>query len=366
MVRMLRSFARDTRGSVLIFVGLAMVVLFGVIGVGIDLGTQTIIRTRMQNAADAAALAGSIADGVTDAQRTAIARRYFALNHPDRYLGTDLTAANVGITSANDSVLVDTNLRTRKADIVPILGQQQIKTRAISEVRNTNSVSSEIRDVVMVMDSSTSMYDLLPGGTQRIVEAKRAANTLIDEIICNVPARGSRVGWVEYTTDCSGANSCTDVTRSLALSASCPALRDAVTIYTPRGATNGAEGLERAESLLASARPNVVRAVVYMTDGLNNTYRNRNYCYDPADVAGCLEGSGSPVADVPARDACDRIKARGVLVYGIAFSSTAQNAQIVRDCASGPDYYFYAPDAASLQTAFREIVTRIKKIRITR
>jgi hypothetical protein len=61
-----------------------------------------------------------------------------------------------------------------------------------------------------------------------------------------------------------------------------------------------------------------------------------------------------------------RLKAQGILIYSIGFSANAQNAQILRDCASAPDYYFYAPDSTTLQDAFQQIVTSIKKIRITR
>ncbi|MBA4274723.1 MAG: hypothetical protein C0436_03610 [Alphaproteobacteria bacterium] len=370
---MIQRFIRDEHGSVFIFVGLAIVVLLGVVGIAIDLGTQGMIKTRMQNAADAAALGGAVADGVTDAERERIARRYFALNYPDRYQGTDLTAANVGITTSGDTVLVDTNARSRKADIVQVVGVENITTRAVSEVRNTGSSSAEIRDVTMVMDASGSMnttVDAVGGvdgtGPIRISEARTAANTLIDEMLCKNPTRGNRIGWVKFSRFCNSEVDCADLTQSLPLSASCSALTSQVSSYNGQGATNGAEGLERAEALMGAARPNVVRAVIYMTDGLNNVYGNYNYCWTTEQAASCIDGQGSPLADVPARDACSRMKAKGILIYGISFSQDARNAQVVRDCASGPEYYFYAPDGVALQQAFRDIITSIKKIRITR
>lgn len=365
----LRRFIRSEDGSVFIFVGLAIVVLMGVAAIAIDLGTQSIIKTRMQNAADAAAVGGAVADNVDNAQRMAIARRYFALNYPDEYLGTDLTAANVGITTSGDSVLVDTNMRQRKADLLPIIDRNTIEMQAVSEVQNTGSSQADIRDITLVMDASGSMgYEM--GDASRIIYAKQAARVVIDEVLCAHPGSGSRIGWVQYSSQCNdGAGTvngtqCVDVSEWLALSGSCNALRSQLNRYVERSATNGAEGLERAETLMGAARPNVVRAVVYMTDGRNNTYRDTDYCRTFTDP-GCV-GDYSPMADVPARQACNRLKASGILVYTVSYSPDAQHAQIMRDCASGPDYYFYAPDAVTLKSAFQQIVTSIKRIRITR
>ncbi len=370
-------FAHDTRGSVFIFVGLAIIVLVGVIGIALDLGTQGMISTRMQNAADSAALAGALSDAKNDAERIATTRRYFALNYPDNYLGTDLTASQVDITLPNGKVLVDTQKRTRKADITPVIGVNTISTRAVSQAENSGSSSAQIRDITLVMDASGSMGNPLAGpsgsGSTRIEQAQNSAKIAIDAILCNATTLGSRIGWVDYMASCTGPNSCENRTQYLALSGSCNDLLSQLSTYSfsrlstykfEDGWTNGAEGLERAEALMSSARPNVVRAIVYMSDGLNNTYRNVNDCYYLNNQ--CLEGSGSALADIPARDVCVRLKAQGILIYSIGFSANAQNAQILRDCASAPDYYFYAPDSTTLQDAFQQIVTSIKKIRITR
>lgn len=363
------NFLRNEQGSVFIFVGLAIIVLIGVVGIALDLGTQSMIKTRMQTAADAAALAGAIPDGATTAEREAIARRYFALNYPDNYLQTDLTAENVGITVNNQTVLVDTDTRRRKADILPVVGINTIATRAVSEVQNTGSSLSSIRDITLVMDASGSMGDPLPSGATRIIAARDAAHVIVDSILCDTPGSGSRIGWVQYSSECdwdAPNQNCVDSTRSLALSGSCTALGGSISSYDPVAWTNGAEGMERAEALMGAARPNVVRAVVYMTDGLNNVYGSRNYCpYGNTTCRGNFH-DGSPIADAPALAACNRLKAKGVIIYGVSFSEDAISADVIRNCASGPDYYYYAPDDVALKEAFTDIVTSIKKIRITR
>lgn len=380
---MVSRFARDERGSVFIFVGLAIIVLLGVVAIALDLGMQGMLKTRMQNAADSAALAGALADGASNGQREAVARRFFALNYPDQYMDTDLTAANVGITASGTSVLVDTHVRQRKAELLPVLGRQTIETQAVSEVQNSGSSQTAIRDVTLVMDASGSMQyqvdETTHSGGVRIEGARSAARSLVNELLCKAPSVGSRIGWVEYASTCRSAYDCTDSSISMPLNGSCGTVTSKVNSYRyqdqwnnefSEGWTNGGDGMERAESLMSAARPNVVRAVVYMTDGLNNSYKSRNWCFDmqEAQVNQChgahLEGARQ--ADAPTAAACSRLKANGILVYGVAFSADAQDAEVIRNCASGPEYYFYAANTTELLAAFETITTSIKKIRITR
>jgi uncharacterized membrane protein len=59
MRTLLRSLARDERGSVLPLVGLCMTVILGFAALAIDLGQQTAMRTQLEATADAAALAAA-------------------------------------------------------------------------------------------------------------------------------------------------------------------------------------------------------------------------------------------------------------------------------------------------------------------
>ncbi len=369
----LRRFARDERGNVFIIVGLAIIILVGVVGVALDMGTGGMIKTRMQNASDAAALAGAIEpDGTPNGTRENTARRFFALNYPDNYAGTDLKASDVSITANEKNVLVDTNERRRDADVVQVLGINEIKTRATTEVANIGSANTGPYDVTLVMDASGSMGEAVTGGyggTPRLALAKNAAKILVDQLLCDA-APGNRIGWVDYSTEdttssCSTPDNCVPVINSVALSGSCAQVSSTLNNYRTGQFTNAGDGLERAEQVIATGRPNAIRAVVYLTDGLNNVYQSHHYCWGDARSQ-CRLGVGSPLADAPALAACQRLKDRGILVYGIAFSQDAQSADVVRNCSSGPDYYFYAPDAVALQDAFKQIVTSIKSIRITR
>jgi Flp pilus assembly protein TadG len=350
-----RKFCRDTSGSVMIYMGFALIILVGVVGVALDFGTSSMIHTRMQNAADAGALAGALANGnADDTSRAQIARRYFALNYPDNYLESNVSAANVSVQANGVNVVVDTGRVSRDTKLVGVIDIPEVATGASAEVGNFGSTTSQIRDIVLVMDASGSMR----GG--RIQGAREAADLLITDILCTDP-NGSRLGWVDYTADCSGgtgANICSPDLSTLALTNSCASLRSQLSRYRDKNRTNGGDAMEAAETLIAAARTDVVRAVVFMTDGLHNVYRTTGYNDNAAG------------ANAPVEAACSRLKAQGILVYSIAYSQDARASQSMKNCATDPNpdngYYFYAPDAESLKVAFKQISTSIKKIRITR
>ncbi|MCC0031779.1 MAG: VWA domain-containing protein [Brucellaceae bacterium] len=75
------------------------------------------------------------------------------------------------------------------------------------------------------------------------------------------------------------------------------------------------------------------RAVVFMTDGDNNDYKD----------------------DDRTIKFCDKAKDDGLEVYTVAFQAPARGKNLLKACASGADHYYEATNAASLITAFRKI-----------
>lgn len=359
-----KKLIRDEQGAVYILMAFAIVLLIGVVGIGIDLGTTTMLKTRAQNASDAAAIAAALSPINDNRAREQIARRYIGLNYPDNYLGSDFTANRATILVDGNNIRVDTNNLSRNPDIVQVIDVNKLSTRAVAEVRNEPSVSGDLRDLVLVMDSSGSMADDVNGLSNppaKIEGAKAAASLIIDQIICNAPLVGSRIGWVDYSAQCNDStigSACTAQINQLPLSGSCGSLRNQLRSYSPRAATNGADAMRVAASLMSAARPNVVRAVIYMTDGINNSYN------------GVFYGDNDSRANNPALAICDQLKAQGIIVYGIAYSPDAINADVIKRCATDPDpangYYFYAPDEVAITNAFRQITQSIQKIRLTR
>lgn len=70
--------------------------------------------------------------------------------------------------------------------------------------------------------------------------------------------------------------------------------------------------------------PNVVRALILLTDGQN--------C--------CGERFSTLIQDANAESICDALKDQGVLIYSIAYQAPASGAALMQDCASSPSHYF--------------------------
>jgi len=102
-----RARARRQRGAVAIVFGLSIFVLFGFLALVVDLGRTYVVRTELQNAADAAALAGAkqlnqTATGVTSAVNFAIAmaaQNDFKFSTP-----VTITIANISVGNCPDDV----------------------------------------------------------------------------------------------------------------------------------------------------------------------------------------------------------------------------------------------------------------------
>jgi hypothetical protein len=115
----LRRFAADTRGSILMIVGLVFLLLVGIAGAGYDLGMRELLRAHTQRATDfAATSAGGVegsVTGMTDKQmREATALRYFNLNFGDSFLGEPRPALTPG--NGPNSIDVTSSTITVKAD----------------------------------------------------------------------------------------------------------------------------------------------------------------------------------------------------------------------------------------------------------
>ena len=84
----LRSFARDASGNIAILFAVSAIPLVIGIGVAVDYGRALIVRDRMADAADAAALAIGSWPNLTQDQMKVKAQQFFAANYPPSTLGT--------------------------------------------------------------------------------------------------------------------------------------------------------------------------------------------------------------------------------------------------------------------------------------
>jgi len=124
--RLLRTFRTDKRGATLIWVSLAMVALISMMALAIDGGYAYAQRRQMQNAADAAAIAGARmrALGGSDAQVDSVINQYATANGADAVSWTYLNGQNTVQVTAS---------RTFPTFFAGIVGLQQMTASALAE-----------------------------------------------------------------------------------------------------------------------------------------------------------------------------------------------------------------------------------------
>jgi Flp pilus assembly protein TadG len=410
----LQKFWGDQRGNILIFTGLGVLFLVGIGGAGYDLGRQQLVRQKIQQASDAAALAAAGMDfGTSDATRQNTANAFFSLNYPNNYLGIARPTPSISIAGETITVSANTAVPT---SFVGNFGVSSITAAGTS--RTQFKRLQTVIDAILVLDNSGSMghnplsYDV---GTGNSMDASGVVRP-----VC-------RAGWIAYSAFfgppmnnadanfyCNLYEGANGFNRINALRFSASALTDTLMNPNPnnnrialatwdsfaissqnfsinaatvksflsmmygRGATNSTMGMQQAQTLAVKFRPNVARAVILMTDGFNNLgSRNPDGTLKtPAQIA--VDQAGINAASLAI---CNAFKAQGTIVYTIGFGSELVGTnplivaadQFLSDCATGPNgvakpnlntFYFRAPDAAALAAAFNAISGSLKKVQI--
>jgi Flp pilus assembly protein TadG len=131
----LPTFARDQRGSTAMVFALAMVPALAAIGLAIDYGRAHYAKDRLQNAVDAAALAGARLPATARANREQAARGVFSSN----LAATNLAAVSPAISASNAEVSVAASF-TMPTSFMSLIGVNSVvvnaHTRARSQVQN--------------------------------------------------------------------------------------------------------------------------------------------------------------------------------------------------------------------------------------
>ena len=389
-------FLSDTRGSVLMMTAGTILVLVAIAGIGIDLGRQQMVRLKLQQASDAAALAAATLPGnPTKEEQTAAAQRYFNLNFPEEYLGVKRPSVKIAV---GNEVTVDPS----DVEVTTLFGRMVgvNSTAAVTGSAVSNSVSSTASDydVVMVVDESGSTGAAAPGEecsgfdprcymrpTVTIMDTEKTAiNKMLDVIMpVGGTARTIRFGVVGY----SGA-----ISTLGGLTSNPATARSYVNQLAIRCQNYDHYGLNAGANMIAgiwssSARVNTgycavqentavpaavdkrpdgktlspTKHVIFLTDG----YIMVEPPLCGRDPIPCANSYNTFLA------ACKRVKDTGAILHTISFvSQSPGDNSTLRSCASlddaGKPRYYYAPDAATLQSILKNVGATIRKTRITR
>ncbi|TNE60953.1 MAG: hypothetical protein EP335_18135 [Alphaproteobacteria bacterium] len=196
LLRLLRRFRDDSRGSMLPIVAASMLALTGAAGVAIDGARMFYVKDVLQKSLDSAGLAAGHAMEITDMEGDA--EEFFAANIAAAGLTPGST--NMQVVISDDNKLITLNASaTVAATFMSLFGFDEITITASTEVsRETRGM-----ELVLVMDNTGSMRHDSKIGTM-----KTAAKNLVEAVYGdNETNTNLWVGVVPYITQVNAGNS---------------------------------------------------------------------------------------------------------------------------------------------------------------
>lgn len=183
-----RRFADDQRGSVAIWVGVALTVFIGCAGMAVDTARGYMLKSRLSQALDAAALAGAKSLGTDniDADIT----MFFNANFPTAEFDAVLDGPHI-VQDLNTSTVAVTANATIDSTLMSVLGFKTITVgAAATAVRGLNGL-----DVVISIDMSGSMCN----PCTKIEAAETAAKALIDTLYADPGPKSVILNGIDYS-----------------------------------------------------------------------------------------------------------------------------------------------------------------------
>lgn len=168
---------KDASGNALAIAAASFVPLAGLVGGGLDMARAHMTKTRLQQACDAAALAGrrSMSGSELTDEAKAEAMKFFNFNFPQRFNNTTAFApAITRVGSDTVRITADTQLPTTMLNIFAI---RTIPISVVCEATN----DLENTDIMLVLDVTGSM-DQTIGGTTKIASLRKAVMSLYAEL----------------------------------------------------------------------------------------------------------------------------------------------------------------------------------------
>jgi len=171
-VRALRCLKDDERGAILIYFTVALFALLPVAGAAMDLGHVFLVKQRLTNAADSAALAIGRRPNITSDQATALLESFIRA----RYTGN---LKNVAVSDTGTQVNVTITVT------VPMTFMQVLNTQSVDITVGAAAVRPQGKlEIALVLDQTGSMGTVPPGANMsKIASLKLAAKDLIDAVV---------------------------------------------------------------------------------------------------------------------------------------------------------------------------------------
>lgn len=283
-------------GAIIVLFSVLLVVIVAMLALAIDVGYLYTVRTDLQRAADASALAGAaelaggpqhaVSDARKYARKNTIGRRELKNEDINVQLGQWDWVTHQFVSGGEpfDAVRVVVERPDTPTFFTGARGGTQVAAQSIAVIRP--------RDIMLVLDYSGSMNSL--GKIQALKDAVRMFLGYLKENAAGI----DRVGFVVYSTY---GEMVIPLTHDLDLVESAVLMRDA------DGYTNIGEGMQLArEELERNGRVIAHKMAILMTDGLANRPQGRDpklYVLDEAQLA---KDAGLPIATISFATGADK------------------------------------------------------------
>ena len=199
MNRMLQNLRTDTKGNALAIFAAALVPLVAMVGSGLDVSLAYMAKAKMQNACDAAVLAGRQSmDGNrwTDANK-AEAEKFFDFNFPEGTLGTQELEFTVEPDEDDSATLVGSASGVLPTSLMHIFGFDTLPVQADCDAKRDLGHN----DVMLVLDVTGSMNrsPSTVGGKSKIGRLRDGASGLYRALDDTENGSVTRFGMVSYS-----------------------------------------------------------------------------------------------------------------------------------------------------------------------
>jgi Flp pilus assembly protein TadG/uncharacterized protein YegL len=370
MTDLFRSFMKKEDGNFAMLAATLIPLTFAAGSFAVDFASIISMKTRLQNAADGAALATSsqLANkDITQNEAKAYAENFFAgmvsedKTAFDRFTAVPsatITAIPNGL-STIWKVEVKTSGTQTLTPLAKFVGHNDV-TVNVSSVSQSSAETSSPLSMVLVLDKSGSMgesatnastpwycaYSYYSNRPECYVETKLdALKSAVGSMVGNFKKVDPsslyvRLGAVAY-------NDKVQTSDKFSITWD----KDSVTAFTvglsDGGNTNSAPAIawaydslqkpkEANEHLSRSKNNKPEKYIVLMTDGANNQSN----------------------ADSNTRSTCDQAKKDGMTIFSVAFKAPDNGQKLLKYCASSADNYFDAQDSSELLKAFQNIAEK--------
>ncbi|MET1025532.1 MAG: pilus assembly protein TadG-related protein, partial [Dongiaceae bacterium] len=166
-------FVQHRGGSVAVYTALTMLVMVAAVGIGIDTARAFLLKSKLSQALDAAALAGGKSFVIADSN--ADINMFFNANFPSGYLGSTVSGPTITQNTANQTITVAATA-TANTIFGALLGMKTVTVAASSIATRTLTAL----DVALSIDVSQSMTEKISGSSQsKLAQVQSAATQLV-------------------------------------------------------------------------------------------------------------------------------------------------------------------------------------------